>query len=437
MTALKITVIGAGIAGLTAAHHLQRLGHQVKVLEAKPHVGGRMITIHWQGFRLDPGASFLTSKDAYLLRLVDELGMTSQVVPFRKDDSGFHVDIVRDGVPHNVDFMSLSSYLGWKGVSPAARLSMVKLLPHILRMRRADPFRPECAPGNDDETMEQFFRRAVHPEMFDYWVEPTMDVMSSYLPGDYSAKMLLLSYAGYLSTRTLSFRDGIGSLPQALASRLDVECGARVRRIEQEPGGSGVRLDYIGNGQERTLASDRVVVAVTGDAVLDLFDDPLPAWQRFFPHVHYTSSAKLFFRLEGDDPVLEKGGAFFPRVEPWKAAVLGWQRKPDGRVQGMGALRAGIYDPAMSDDDFTRTVLDELLRFEPRLAGCVRETMVFRWDRKVPTFPPGYLPALKAFKEDPQEGPVYFCGDYLIMGSAGSALASGWQCAERLLSQAV
>ncbi len=33
----------------------------------------------------------------------------------------------------------------------------------------------------------------------------------------------------------------------------------------------------------------------------------------------------------------------------------------------------------------------------------------------------------------PQATPVYFCGDYLIMGSAGSAMASGLQCAERIV----
>jgi len=42
---------------------------------------------------------------------------------------------------------------------------------------------------------------------------------------------------------------------------------------------------------------------------------------------------------------------------------------------------------------------------------------------------------LRAFKENPQEGPVYFCGDYLIAGSTGAALASGWQAAGRVLQK--
>ena len=36
----KVTVFGAGVAGLTAAHELNRLGHQVSVYEANPDAGG-------------------------------------------------------------------------------------------------------------------------------------------------------------------------------------------------------------------------------------------------------------------------------------------------------------------------------------------------------------------------------------------------------------
>jgi predicted NAD/FAD-dependent oxidoreductase len=65
----------------------------------------------------------------------------------------------------------------------------------------------------------------------------------------------------------------------------------------------------------------------------------------------------------------------------------------------------------------------------------IQDQMVFRWRHKVPAYPPGFLSAFKAFKQNPQEGPVYFCGDYLIGPNTGAALASGWFCAEEVLSQ--
>ncbi|UZI31722.1 FAD-dependent oxidoreductase [Streptomyces sp. VB1] len=48
-----VIIIGAGIAGLSAAHLLVRAGLGVRVLEAEPRVGGRLTTDEVDGFRLD------------------------------------------------------------------------------------------------------------------------------------------------------------------------------------------------------------------------------------------------------------------------------------------------------------------------------------------------------------------------------------------------
>lgn len=48
-----VIIIGAGVAGLSAAHLLTRAGLGVSVLEAAPRVGGRLATDEVDGFRLD------------------------------------------------------------------------------------------------------------------------------------------------------------------------------------------------------------------------------------------------------------------------------------------------------------------------------------------------------------------------------------------------
>ena len=125
----------------------------------------------------------------------------------------------------------------------------------------------------------------------------------------------------------------------------------------------------------------------------------------------------------------------FPLREPWKLSALGWKRHPDGKILAMSDLKAHLYDPSISDEALRQVITVEVIRAVPAFEGHIRDQMVFRWDRKVPTFPPGYLTAMKTFKQNPQEKPIYFCGDYLIGPSTGSALASGWMCAERALTE--
>lgn len=435
MSTREVIVIGAGIAGLAAAYRLQQAGLRVHVLEKQPYVGGRVITIHWHDYAIDPGAEFVSGAESYLLDLVQRLGIQDKLISYSKERAGFEVGVMRGGRVYKINFMMPLQFLTWQGISLPARLSLLKLVPYLIRYHRYDPYHPEDAPGDDTQTMEQFFYQKIGGELFEYWVEPMMDVFCGYTADDLSAKMMLLLFGNYLGTKLYTFVGGLGFFPEALAARLDVQTGARVVRVTIAPDGRSVRVEYEQDGRVALLDGDVAVVAVTGDAVLELFDEPRPAWRAFFPQVRYTRVGIVYHLIENDDPELDRGGIMFPRKEPWKLSALGWNRKPDGRIVAMSDLKSHLYDPRMSDQELRRTITEEVVRAMPAFEGRIVDQMVFRWQHKLPAMPPGYLSALKAFKDNPQEGPVYFCGDYLIAGSTGAALASGWQAAERVLQE--
>ncbi|WTU55780.1 FAD-dependent oxidoreductase [Streptomyces sp. NBC_00056] len=69
-------VVGAGIAGLTAARLLHAAGQRVVVLEARDRVGGRVWTDRTTGFSVDRGASWIHGLTGNpLTELVTALGM--------------------------------------------------------------------------------------------------------------------------------------------------------------------------------------------------------------------------------------------------------------------------------------------------------------------------------------------------------------------------
>ncbi|MEV1086011.1 FAD-dependent oxidoreductase, partial [Streptomyces sp. NPDC050211] len=64
-----VVIVGAGVAGLSAAHRLTSAGVTTAVLEAAPYVGGRMSTEKVDGFRLDRIGQLLSTS-------YPELGLT-------------------------------------------------------------------------------------------------------------------------------------------------------------------------------------------------------------------------------------------------------------------------------------------------------------------------------------------------------------------------
>lgn len=76
-----VIVVGAGLAGLTAARELERLGARVMVIEARDRVGGRVQTVRGifeSGQHGEAGADIIEGEQTLVLELAKELGLEAQ-----------------------------------------------------------------------------------------------------------------------------------------------------------------------------------------------------------------------------------------------------------------------------------------------------------------------------------------------------------------------
>src|SRR2546425_455003 len=75
MTDPQVVIIGAGVAGLTAARELTGAGARVLVLEARDRLGGRVLTHHAAEGPVELGAEFVHGAFPEILTVVEEAGL--------------------------------------------------------------------------------------------------------------------------------------------------------------------------------------------------------------------------------------------------------------------------------------------------------------------------------------------------------------------------
>lgn len=278
---MKVVVIGAGLAGLSAAGELQDAGAEVVVLEARARVGGRVEGGSIAGCPIELGGAWLGAGHERMYRLVERLGLST----FRtwNDDGSILIELAG----------RRSRMAARKGAVPRLNpVALADLAQGITRFGRlagtVDPARPWAhrrADRLDTRTFDTWIRRNLRTPSGRAYFRIATEAVFAADSGDISLLHALFYAVSNGDLETLLAVDrgaqqdrvvgGSVLVARRLAEDLDVRLDTEVVAISRDGDGVTVRT-RAGD----VHAGDRVVVALPPTLAGRLrYDPPLPAWR--------------------------------------------------------------------------------------------------------------------------------------------------------------
>ncbi|WP_263411211.1 flavin monoamine oxidase family protein [Terriglobus tenax] len=107
-----VLIIGAGMAGLTAARSLAESGVRVALLEASSRVGGRILTVREGEEIVELGAEFVHGKPPELWRLIEEAGL--ETFELEGDNLTFEGQRLQQGEDMGENFSAMEQFEDWQ-----------------------------------------------------------------------------------------------------------------------------------------------------------------------------------------------------------------------------------------------------------------------------------------------------------------------------------
>jgi oxygen-dependent protoporphyrinogen oxidase len=433
----RVIVVGAGIAGLAAGHALSRRGFSVKILEATSRVGGRMTTDRVDGFVIDRGAQFLSSEYGLLRAMARELGLEASLQP-ASPWSGVVRDArvrrIRAGDPFSPWRSGLLSFPAW--------LRLGWRLGRLARTQTARPLNDYSQWSDCDiETADVWGRREFGPTTTDYLIEPLLQGFY-FQETETTSRALaqtVLAFGAHRS-RTLAMAGGLGWLPTALATTLDIALATPAIALIVEPDAVTVVTN------ETRLVADHVVLATTASVANRLFPTADEVERSLLATAYSANlNVALMTRPEFRLPASLNAvyGLLVPHRERRHVAAIGIEsnkcRDRAARGELFNVMLAGNSSRdlmAWPEAEIVQAVLPEVERILPGISAQIAAVRIYRRPEAEPLSPVGRAKDVRRYRERIAAAPwprVLLAGDYLSMPFTEGAAESGVWAAQTIL----
>lgn len=282
----KVIILGGGISGLSAAYGLLKQGCEIHLLEKSVQVGGALRTIQREGYLAEMGPNSMQVTSPEMACLLGELGLrTAIVTPQAGASKRF---LVKDNRPiaapmGPIDFIHTPLF------SATAKIRLL-----------SEPFQKKNSNAHE-ESLADFTRRRLGPEVLDYAVNPMISGIYAGRPEDLSTQhafpqlwemeqnygSLLKGALGLRKKKRqagvipfkpylVSFSQGMQSLANALHDLLGdaVQVNCEIQRIDYSPHDKHPwRVQWSNGKQLQQTSGSNLILALPAHAILAL---PLP-----------------------------------------------------------------------------------------------------------------------------------------------------------------
>ena len=406
-----VLIVGAGLAGLCCARHVQRAGLRPLVLEATDGVGGRVKTDRVEGFRLDRGFQVFLTAYPEAKKTLDY-----QALDLRSFQPGALVRY--GGAFHRLTDPWRRPLQGLRSLFTPVGSFLDKARVGRLRSQVLRGSLEDCFNGPETTTLQALQVAGFSPSMIERFFRPFLGGIFLEPELQTSSRMFRFVFRTFSSGDACLPAEGMGAIPRQLAAGLpadSVRLGTRAVGVEA----GSVHLD---SGE--VLRTRAVVVAVEGAAAAGLLGGTLSAAAQGVTCLYFAADRPpveepiLVLNGEGQGPVNNLcvpslvSPAYAPRGQHLvSATVLGTPTQDEARLEAdVRDHLAGWYGPAVRGWRHLRTY-------------------------RIPYALPRQIPPALSVSERPvrwQPG-VYVCGDHRDNASIQGAMVSGRRAGEAVL----
>ncbi|MGB7785779.1 MAG: NAD(P)/FAD-dependent oxidoreductase [Salinimicrobium sp.] len=445
----KVLILGAGLAGLSAAWELREAGHDVTVLEARERAGGRVSTLrkpYPEGLYAEEGAVAFSSSYTQALKYIDKFGLSKLPWGPPEEPTIYYLNgkklIVKPGETPDWPY-ELSEEE--KQMGPMGMVQKYLFEPLPKEMTQPEKWDQSPLVEMDEKSLEAYLRDQGASDGAVKLIKSSMWFAA--VPKETSMLSTAVSDFGLLMSGPPFFtiKGGNDLLPKEIAARLEdqVLYSNEVTAVMTE--GPGVWVTAKEGGQQKEYTADEIIVtlpvkvlqnikfepglsqakrtAIEKMPVLDLtrtyFEVDRPFWQdKGLSGVAYT------------DEILGQVSPYVNQTNPaTSAAVL------ESYVAGEIAGNLG----KLPQEEVINEVKKQMHKIYPEIDGHIKSARMKAWSSDPyalggPSWPgPGDVTAYLRDLQSP-EGKLHFAGEHtsILRSTMEGALRSGVRAAKEV-----